>query len=270
MQRSASIRWTRIVLIFVILAGLLCLPVIGAPISAGLSTGSPESSQLSAAAYEKQGMAQMDHRDWTGLITTTNEGLLLYPYDAELYCLKAYALRKEGYFAESVDNVTRGIALDPKPARYANRGFGYLALGNNNAALNDANTAIALNKSYTSSYGVKAIALINTGNLTGAGQTIDTVMPLDPENPFFWQLKGRVLAGSGNCTGAAEAFRHSIEIEPDYNLPWPGFGNATTDLQKAETQCAAPVKQPVPTQAAIPAVLAGAALVLAVLARERG
>ncbi|MCX6690003.1 MAG: tetratricopeptide repeat protein [Methanoregula sp.] len=269
MQPSTITRWTRIVLMFVILIGLLCLPVIGAPISLGISTGPPESSQLSAAAYEKQGMAQMDHRDWNGLITTTNEGLLLYPQDAVLYGLRGYALRKVGNFAGSVDNVTHAIALDPKPVQYANRGFGYLALGDNIDAINDANTAIALNKSYTPSYGVKAIALINTGNLTGAEQTIDSVIPLDPANPFFWQLKGRVLAGSGNCTGAAETFRYSIQIDPDYNLPWPGFGNATTDLQKAETQCAAPVKTPVPTQASVPAVLAGAALVLAVLARER-
>lgn len=271
MQRPASIRRTRIVLMIVVLGGLLCLPVIGAPISVGISTGPAAGSQLSAAAYEKQGMAQMAQQNWNGLITTTNEGLALYPDDAELYCLRAFALRQKGYFTEAVDNVTIAIARDPKPVRYANRGFAYLALGRNDDALNDANTAISLNASYTRAYGVKAIALTNTGNLTGAGQAVDTGIRLDPSDPLFWQLKGRITVAGGNCSGAREAFNTSLALNPDYALPWSGFGNATTDLLNAEAQCAVPVKEkvPVPTKAPIPAILAGAALVLAILSRER-
>ncbi len=253
----------------IVLGGLLCLPVIGAPISAGISTGPPAGSQLSAAAYEKQGMAQMARQNWNGLITTTDEGLALYPDDAELHCLKAYVLRMTGYYPEAVDNVTIAIARDPKPVRYANRGLAYLALGRNDDALNDANTAISLNASYTRAYGVKVIALANTGNLTGAGQAVDTAIRLDPSDPLFWQLKGRISASVGNCSGAREAFNTSLALNPDYALPWPGFGNATTDLKNAETQCAVPIRQPVPTKAAIPAFLAGAALILAILSRER-
>ena len=270
MQRSASIRRTRIVLMIVVLGGLLCLPVPGAPISVGFSSGPPAGPELSAAAYEKQGMALMAQQNWNGLTTTTNEGLVLYPDDAELYCLRAFALRQKGYFTEAVDNGTRAISRDPKPIRYANRGFAYLALGRNAEALNDADTAISLNESYPRAYAAKALALINTGNLTGAGQVVDTAIRLDPKDPLFWQLKGRVSAAGGNCSGAREAFNTSLAIEPDYVLPWPGFGNATTDLQNAETQCTVPVteKIPVPTKAAIPEFLAGAALVLAILSRE--
>lgn len=270
MQRSASIRRTRIVLMIVVLGGLLCLPATGSPISVGFSSGPPAGPELSAAAYEKQGMALMAQQNWNGLITTTNEGLVLYPDDAELYCLRAFALRQKGYFTEAVDNGTRAISRDPKPIRYANRGFAYLALGRNAEALNDADTAISLNESYPRAYAVKALALINTGNLTGAGQAVDTGIRLDPKDPLFWQLKGRVSAAGGNCSVAREAFNTSLAIEPDYVLPWPGFGNATTDLQNAETHCAVPVteKIPVPTKAAIPPVLAGAALVLAILSRE--
>ena len=269
MQRSASIRRTRIVLLLVVLGGLLCLPVLGAPASVGFSSGPPAGPELSAAAYEKQGMALMAQQNWNGLITTTDEGLALYPDNAELHCLKAFALRQKGYFTEAVDNVTRAIPRDPKPIRYANRGFAYLALGRNDDALNDADTAISLNESYTRAYGVKAIALANTGNLTGAGQAVDTAIRLDPSDPLFWHLKGRISAAGGNCSGAREAFNTSRALEPDYVLPWPGFGNATTDLQNAETKCTVPVREPVPTKAAIPEFLAGTALVLAILSRER-
>jgi tetratricopeptide (TPR) repeat protein len=279
MQRPAGTRHTRkhhifshysrIVIIAVLLAGLVCLPALGAPITAGISTESSGNSQLSAAAYVYQGMSLMAHQNWNALITTTSEGLALYPDDAELWCLKGYALRKTGYYAEAVDNVTRGIALDPKPVRYANRGFALLALGRYDDALDDANTAISINQSYTPAYGVKAIALFNKGNLTGAGQAIETGIVLDPNNPFFWQVKGKILAAQGNCTGAAGAFRNSIQVNPDYDLPWPGFANATTDLQDTETQCAAvPASTPAPTRAAFPAMLVATALALAILSRE--
>jgi tetratricopeptide (TPR) repeat protein len=257
-------------LICVLVAALLCLPTLGYPISAGITSGSPASgSRLSAAAYEYQGTAQMTRQDWNGVITTTDEGLAIYPDNAELYCLRAYALRKTGYFTEAVDNASRGILLDPKPARYANRGYALLALGRNDDALHDADTALALNSSYSPAYGVKAIALIHMNNMAGAKQAIDTIMPFDPKNPLLWQLKAKISAAEGNCTAAKGAFRQSIEIDPEYDLPWPGFGNATTDLRTTENQCAAPARIPLPTQATFPAVFAGAAIALVILSRGR-
>jgi tetratricopeptide (TPR) repeat protein len=280
MQRSASTRkvlgnhgqykFPQTILILILLATLVCIPAQGSTITAGISTASPAGSQLSAAAYEREGMALMTQENWNQLITRTNEGLALYPGDAELYCLKGYALRKTGLYTEAVDNVTRGIALDPRPVRYANRGYAQLALGHYDDALNDADTAIALNASYATAYGVKAIALLQTGNLTGASQTIDTVMSLDPENAHYWQVKGKILAALGNCTGATEAFQRSITINPDYSLPWPGFTNATIDLGNTITRCAVPVQTPPTTrQAGFPAVIAGAALALAIVGRIR-
>ncbi|HUT37707.1 MAG TPA: tetratricopeptide repeat protein [Methanoregula sp.] len=280
MQQSAGIR--RILmyfspslspgrfLVYVLLVALVCLPAQGYPVSARITSGSPATGiQLSAAAYEYQGMALMARRNWNGVITTTDEGLAVYPDDAELYCLRAYALRKTGYFTEAADNASHAIRIDPKPVRYANRGFALLALGRNEDALHDANTAIAINKSYTPAYGVKVIALFRMNNLTGAEQVIDTVMPSDPKNPLFWHLKAKISAAEGNCSSATEAFHQSIEIDPDYDLPWPGFENATTDLKNIEKQCTVPAREPVPTQATFPAVFAGAAIALAILTRER-
>ena len=263
-------RFGKTLLVYLLLAALLCVPAQGYPISAGITPGSPApGNRLSAAAYEFQGMARMAQRDWNGVIITTDEGLAIYPDDGELYCLRAYALRKTGYYTEAVDNSSRAILLDPKPIRYANRGYALLALGRNDDALHDADTAIALNSSYSPAYGVKAIALIRINNMTGAEQAIDTVMPLDPKNPLFWHLKAKIAAAEGNCTAATGAFRQSIEINPEYDLPWPGFENATTDLKNTEKQCAAPARTPLPTQAAFPAVFAGAAIAVAVLTRER-
>jgi hypothetical protein len=57
-----------------------------------------------------------------------------------------------------------------------------------------------------------------------------------------------------------EVFHRSIDIDPEYDLPWPGFENVTTDQENSENRCAAPAHTPVPTQVTFPAVLAGAVI----------
>jgi tetratricopeptide (TPR) repeat protein len=260
----------KILLVSVILAALLCMPALGNTLTAGITSGSSATgNQLSAAAYEYQGTAQIARQDWKGVITTTDEGLVVYPDNAELYSLRAYALRKTGYYTEAVDNSSRAILIDPKPVRFTDRGFALLALGRNEDALHDADTAITLNTSYSPAYSVKAIALIRLNNLTGAEQVIDMAMPFDPKNPLLWHLKAKISAAEGNCTAATGSFYQSIEIDPDYDLPWPGFENATTDLKNTEKQCVAPALEPVSTQTTFHALFAGAAIALAILIRER-
>ncbi|ACL16032.1 TPR repeat-containing protein [Methanosphaerula palustris E1-9c] len=240
---TGKVFWLRMpvtALIVLLLVTLLCVPTQAVLLSAGNSTVPPVGSPLSAAAYEKMGMALMAEENWSRLIATTDAGLALYPDDPELYCLKGYALRKTGHYAEAADNVSHAIPLDPRPVRYANRGYALLALGHYDDALKDANAALSLNGSYPPALGIRSFALLHTGNLTGALQAVDAARLLDPENPLYWHLKGKVLAASGNCSGAADAFRQSIAINPDYTLPWPEFGNATTDLENLNTPCTPP------------------------------
>ena len=116
-------------------------------------------------------------------------------------------------------------------------------MGKNDNALTDAETAISMNASYPRAYAVKALALSAKGNITGAGQAIDTALSLDPSDPLFWHLKGRSSAASGDCSAAMDAFNRSLAINPDYVLPWPGFGNATTDLRQTESIPAGQVRQ---------------------------
>ena len=78
-----------------------------------------------------------------------------------------------------------------------------------------------------------------TGNLSAAEKVIDQALVIEPENAYYLQVQGGILADRGNCTGATEAYRHSIAINPDFDQPWPGLPNATTELGKTEDRCAA-------------------------------
>jgi tetratricopeptide (TPR) repeat protein len=256
-------------LVIILLTGLLWLPVAGSPLTTSISPDSQPGTHMSAAEYESQGIALMNEGNWSGLASVTGEGLAVYPDNAELHCLRGYLLRMTGHYPEAVDNVTFGIARDPKPIRYANRGFAYLAMGRNEDALDDANTAIFINSSYPRAYAVKAIALMNTGNMTGADQAIDTALLLDSSDPLFWHLKGKISANSGQCTRALDEFNRSLSINPDYVLPWPGFDNATTDLRRTESQCLSEAGTSDPIRVVLPVEIIIGALVLVIVARKR-
>jgi tetratricopeptide (TPR) repeat protein len=198
-----------------------------------------------ATAYINETMAAEADLNWTSALVITTHGLAWYPDNAELLCLQAYSYRKMGYYQQAVDDVSRAILVDPRPVRFANRGYAYLAQKNYTAALADADSGIALNATYPVSYSVKALALQSLGRNTEALAAINTAVSLAPDSAHYWHVKGRILAARGDCTGAADALEKSLEINPDYVLPYPGFGSAAGGLAALKTVC-------VPASAATP------------------
>jgi len=234
-------------------------PAAAAPITATLSTAYPGYSPKTASDYEQEGMALKAERDWSSLVALTNEGLDIYPDDAELMCLKAYALRKTGHIQEAIDLLNVAIPLDPRPARFANRGYALLAMGETDEALADADEAILLNSSYSSGHGLKAEILLAMGDLTGSLKEVDAALALEPDSAHYWHVRGKVLAGMQDCTGAIESLEHSLSLNNEYDLPWPGIPNASADLLRVRSICTTPASPTVPTKAEIPAILVIAA-----------
>jgi tetratricopeptide (TPR) repeat protein len=174
-----------------------------------------------------------------------------------------------GQYAKSVAVVSKGILLDPKPVRYANRGYGFLALGNYSAALADAETGISLNAAYPTTYGVKALALKGMGKTTEALAAVDQALALDPESAHYWHVKGVLLAAGGNCTGAREALERSLALDPDYTLPYPGFPSARENHDALNTTCTPATQVPAdtpPTKSPAGAGIAVAGILGALLA----
>ncbi len=265
MRRSKREHRNLVIPVGIFLAAILCLPVTGMAAPTDVSTG-PD-NLMSARDYERQGMALMARMNWSGLIDLTGEGISLYPDDGELYCLRGYALRKTGRYQEAVESCTLAIGLDPRPARYANRGSALLALERDGEALADAETALSLNTSYAPAYAVKAIALSRMGDPDGALEAIDSALSLDPGIPFFWQLKGEILATRGDCSGAREAYETSLSINSPSDPPWPGYENASVRLEGLESEC--PPDTTAPTRAGVPPAIAIGAVLFAACAGKR-
>ncbi|MFA4825156.1 MAG: tetratricopeptide repeat protein [Methanoregula sp.] len=243
---------------------LLCLIIpaeAGNSLTATLSTGTgtPEVPPQDAAAYISDAKVAVAERNWTSALLLTTRGVTWYPDNADLLCLQGYAYRKMGQYAKSVEVVSKGIQLDPKPVRYANRGYGYLALGNYSAALVDAETGISLNANYPTTYGVKALALQGMGRNPEGLTAIDRALLLDPENAHYWHVKGALLTASGNCTGAREDLEKSLGFDPDYTLPYPAFSSARESLASMSTTCmpataTQATKLPSPTKSSLGAI----------------
>lgn len=228
--------------ILFLLCVLFCLivpAVTGDVISATFSAGSGTSGTppQNASVYIGEAKAAVAERNWTNALLITTRGTTWYPDNADLLCIQGYSYRKMGQYEKSVDIVSKAIPLDPKPVRYANRGYGYLALGNYPAALADAETGISLNANYTTTYGVKALALKGMGRNDEALAAIDKALALEPENAHYWHVKGNILAANGNCTGARESLEISLTLDPDYALPYPGFTGARENLASLNTTC---------------------------------
>jgi tetratricopeptide (TPR) repeat protein len=187
--------------------------------------------------YISTAKAAVTGENWTSSLLITTQGIAWYPDNAELLCIQGYTYRKMGQYQKSVDVVSHAILLDPKPVRYANRGYGYLALGNYSAALADAESGIALNASYPVTYGVKALALNRMGKNSEALAAIDEALSLTPDSAHYWHVKGRILASGGDCTGAAAALERSIALDSGYVLAYPGFGSASENLAALNTTC---------------------------------
>jgi len=242
-------------------------PVVPAGAAESLTSGisvaaaTTEFPPYNVSVYIGDATAAAAERNWTNTLFLTTRGLAWYPDNAELFCLQGYSYRKMGQYTKSVDMVSKGILLDPRPVRYANRGYGYLALGNYSAALSDAEAGIALNASFPTTHGVKALALQGMGRNADALAAIDAALALDPENAHYWHVKGRILFAGGNCTGARAALEKSLSLDPGYDLPYPGFTGAAETLAALNSACTPAPPAPAPTRSSAGGVAAAAVMV---------
>lgn len=249
-----------------ILCALICLAIPASaaePLTSGISVAAAttEFPPYNVSVFISDSQAAVAERNWTNALFLTTRGLAWYPDNAELFCLQGYSYRKMGQYTKSVDMVSKGILLDPKPVRYANRGYGYLALGNYSAALRDAEAGIALNASFPTTHGVKALALQGMGRNAEALAAIDAALALDPENAHCWHVKGRILLAGGNCSGARAALEKSLSLDPGYDLPYPGFTGAAENLAALNSTCTPATQVPSPTKSSAGGVAAAGVMV---------
>ena len=253
---------------FLILAMALLVAGVGAEtVSAGVAAvggGDPGTPPQDAGAFAADAQAAVAEGDWPNVLSITTRGLAYFPHDAELHCLQGYSFRKLGQYQKAVEAVSVAIPLDPRPVRYANRGYAYLALSDYSAALADADEGIRRDPAFTTSYAVRALALHGLGRESEALAAVGTAIEMKPDSAHLLAVRGLILAAQGDCEGAATAFTGSQALDPAYSLPWPGFLTAEQSLKALDASCRQTPATPTPSPMGwIPIVAAlGAAVVL--------
>jgi tetratricopeptide (TPR) repeat protein len=225
--------------LILILGVLIAIILPAGALTVGVSSvgGPPDAPTENVSYYISDARAAVNEQNWTSALLLSTRGLAYYPDNPDLLCLQGYTYRKMGQYQKSVDLVSRAIPQDPKPVRYANRGYGYLALGNYSGALADAQAGISLDPAYATNYGVEALALNGLGKNAEARAAIQQALVLEPESAHYRHVEGVILAAGGNCTGARDALSKSVSINPDYSLPYPGFRSAGVLLAGLNTSC---------------------------------
>lgn len=132
-------------------------------------------------------------------------------------------------------------------------------MGNNSAALADAEAALFIDPEDATCLGVKAMALAGLGDLAAAESAIDRALALAPESAHLWHVRGEVLLLAGNSTGAAAALNRSLDLDPDYSLPWPDMPTAREDLAAAMQAAIPPTTAPMGGMIAVAGLLAASA-----------
>jgi len=130
--------------------------------------------------------------------------------------------RKEGEelipmreFRKELKGKMEQLRIDPEFAEaYSGRSAMRLALGENQAAYDDAVRAIALNPQLSPAYSNRALAEIRLSRLGTAIETATQALKIDPKNADAYGYRGLAKALQGNFSEALDDLNAAIPLAP--------------------------------------------------------
>jgi len=130
--------------------------------------------------------------------------------------------------ARSQDRLTAATALlkrveqsasfspDVRAQIYSDRGWAYLRLKENEQAVIDFNSALALKSEYARAYGRRGLAYRFLKDYQRAIADFDRAIELNPQDTWAYVQRGRVYRKLRNYQQALEDFDHAVELDPNY------------------------------------------------------
>ncbi len=109
---------------------------------------------------------------------------------------------------------------------YSDRGWAYLRLKENEQAIRDFNSALALHPEYARAYGRRGLAYSFLKDYQRAISDFDRAIELDPRDTWSYERRGRTYRKFGNYWRAIEDFNRIVEL--DSNNAWAYFHRGVT------------------------------------------
>jgi tetratricopeptide (TPR) repeat protein len=99
---------------------------------------------------------------------------------------------------------------------YTDRGWVYLHLRENEQAIRDFNSALALHPEYARAYGRRGLAYRFLKDYQQAMSDFDRAIELNPQDTWTYERRGRMYRKLGNYWRAIEDFDRIVELDPNY------------------------------------------------------
>lgn len=124
--------------------------------------------------------------------------------------------------AESVELISKALALKPSATAYANRGAARLILKHHAKALADADKAIELQPNLAVAHCVRGHALTGLKRIREAFSSYDAAVALNPDYDEAWHHRGNTCMGLGMLQNAIASYDRALAINP---ANFGGLGN---------------------------------------------
>jgi tetratricopeptide (TPR) repeat protein len=149
-----------------------------------------------------------------------------------LLCIPFLTWKQTSIWKNSFTLWTYVIEKEPRkaPVAYNNRGFAYTGKGQFKNALEDFNTAIALNPSYYEAYYNRGIVFEKLGLPNRAKGDYDAAIVLNPASSPAYNNRGILNAKAGLFEKAIEDFTEAITVNPRHSRAYSNRGSTFTEM----------------------------------------
>jgi tetratricopeptide (TPR) repeat protein len=166
-----------------------------------------------AAAYMARGEAYFDRVDLNPALADFDRALDADPFYAAAYDGRGRFFRF--YPARAAIEFSEAIRLDPTNATYrANRAAAYLAAGDFDRALADADAAIQLEPGNAAAYRVRGNIERAKGDLDRAITDLSEAIRLAPDNKYIYFDRGAAYQAKGDLDRALGDYDQTIKLGP--------------------------------------------------------
>jgi tetratricopeptide (TPR) repeat protein/S1-C subfamily serine protease len=164
--------------------------------------------------WKYRSVALRELGDLKGALIAILEAIRLEPEDILTASQKAQLLARLGDKKGAVDIYDRIISKGEKAWAYNNRGNIKLELGDKEGAISDYETAIRVDRQYTTAYLNRGIFKSELGDEKGAMSDYDTAILINPQFDEAYRHRGAAKSKLGNKKGAISDYDTAIRINP--------------------------------------------------------
>jgi len=174
-------------------------------------------------------------KNYEEVIKITNEALIQYPTNDEIYFERASAYYELKDYKNAIDSYTNSIKFDKNNSIYFNnRGAAYFYLKNYKKAISDYSAAIKLTNNNPLYFFNRGNAYYQLRNFEKAIENYSEAIKLKSNNPDYFKGRGNAYQGLADFERAIEDYNEAIRLNRNKPEYFKNRGSAYLGLENFE------------------------------------